>query len=86
MAVFHVYALLPILNNQALARIGVFFFLNGIATVAEAAIWGHKKHWTKATLAWIFETLLASWTASGMNIPNGLSKIPWREICDARTL
>jgi hypothetical protein len=83
MAVFHIYALYPILSHEALVRIGVFFFLNGVATVSEAAIWGHKKHWLKTTLAWIFETTLASWAASGMNIPNGLSRILWREICDS---
>ena len=81
MAAFHVYALLPILNDEALVRIGAFFFLNGLATVAEAAVWGHKKHWAKTLLAWVFETSVASWTASGMNFPNGLSKIPWRDIC-----
>jgi hypothetical protein len=81
MAIFHVYALLPILNHEALIRIAVFFFLNGVATVTEAAIWGHKKHWMKTILAWIFETTVASWTANGMNIPNGLSKIPWRDMC-----
>jgi len=81
MAAFHVYALLPILDEEALIRIASFFILNGIATVAEAAVWGTKKHWTKALIAWIVETGLASWTASGMNIPNGLSKIPWRELC-----
>jgi len=81
MAIFHVYALLPILTNEALVRIGVFFFLNGIATVSEAAIWGHKRHWAKAVLAWGFETSLATWTANGIDFPNGLSKIPWRNIC-----
>jgi hypothetical protein len=81
MALFHMYALAPILTRSALIRIGMFFFLNGIATVTEAAIWGHKKHWLKTVLAWAFETSISSWTAAGMNIPNGLSKIPWREIC-----
>jgi len=82
MAIFHMYALYPILNREALIRIGVFFMLNGVATVTEAAIWGHKKHWLKTTLAWIFETILASWAANGLNIPNGLSRIPWKELCD----
>lgn len=83
MAVFHMYAMYPILTDEALFRIGVFFFLNGIGTVCEGAIWGKKRHWVKAVLAWVFETTLASWTAGGMNIPNGLSRIPWRELCDA---
>lgn len=83
MAVFHVYALRPILTDQALRRIGIFFLLNGIATVFEAMLWGHKKHWVKAALAWAFETALASWTASGINIPNGLNKINWGAACSS---
>jgi hypothetical protein len=83
MAIFHMYAMAPILTRSGLIRIGVFFFSNGTATVVEAALWRKKKHWLRAGLAWAFETSLASWTASGMNIPNGLSKIPWREICNS---
>jgi hypothetical protein len=83
MALFHMYALYPILTSEGLFRIGAFFFLNGIATVSEAAIWGHKKHWMKVILAWIFQTTMSSWTAAGLDIPNGLSKIPWKTMCDA---
>lgn len=83
MAVFHIYALNPILDGEALVRIGLFFFINGIGTVSEAAIWGHKKRWTKTVLAWAFQTTLASWTAAGLNIPNGLSRIRWSEVCGA---
>lgn len=83
MAIFHAYALAPILSKPEITRICLFFLLNGIATVAEAAVWGKKRHWVKALLAWIFETAVSSWTAAGMNFPNGLSKIPWRDICDA---
>lgn len=83
MAIFHMFALQPILSKTALIRVGVFFFLNGVATVSEAAVWGKKKHWLKTVVAWIFETSMASWTANGMEFPNGLSKIPWREVCNA---
>ncbi len=85
MAIFHIYALSPILDEEALIRIGVFFFANGIATVSEAAFWGHKRHWAKTMIAWIFETAIASWAAGGLNIPNGLSRIRWKEVCDAPT-
>ena len=83
MTIFHCYALYPILSREGLVRIGVFFMLNGVATVSEAAVWGYKKHWVKAALAWICETMLATWAASGLNIPNGLSRIPWSELCNA---
>lgn len=61
----------------------MFFFLNGVATVVEAMIWGKRRHWLKGVFAWIFETVLASWTASNAGIPNGLSKIRWKDVCDA---
>jgi hypothetical protein len=83
MAIFHVYALEPILDREALTRIGLFFLVNGIATVAEAMVWGKKKHWLKCVLAWTFETSIASWAASGLHIPNGLSTIHWKALCDA---
>jgi len=82
MALFHIYALQPILGREALTRVGLFFVFNGMATVAEGAVWGRKKHWLRAILAWAFETSIATWAASGMNIPNGLSRITWREICE----
>lgn len=83
MAIFHVFALAPILKAKALERIGLFFVVNGVATVAEAKIWGRKKHWARVILAWAFEITIATWTAHGVPIPNGLSKIRWRGICDA---
>lgn len=83
MAVFHVYALAPILPYEALKRIGLFFIYNGMATVVEAKVWGHKKHWVRAVLAWGFEMGIATWTARGVPIPNGLSKVRWRGVCDA---
>jgi hypothetical protein len=81
MAIFHIYALSPILPRDSLVRIGLFFFINGIATCTEAAIWGRKRHWLKAVLAWSFEIVLATWTAEAARIPNGLSRIPWRSMC-----
>lgn len=81
MAVFHMYALAPILPRSSLIRIGLFFLLNGIGTVVEAMIWGKKKHWVRAVLAWTFEAALGTWTAESAHIPNGLSKIPWRDMC-----
>jgi len=84
MAIFHAYALYPMLSNEALKRVGLFFVLNGIATVVEVAIWGVKKHWLRAVLAWVFETAIASWTASAVDIPRGLANLRWWEICEAR--
>jgi len=83
MALFHMFALQPIVTRAALLRIGIFFFLNGVATVAEATLWGKKRHWLKTLMAWVFETGIATWTASGMNFPNGLSRISWKEVCNA---
>ncbi|KAL3423737.1 hypothetical protein PVAG01_05484 [Phlyctema vagabunda] len=82
MAIFHVYALAPILTEQALLRIGLFFFFNGIATVSEAMVWGHKRHWLKTIMAWVFEVAVSSWAVDGMDFPNGLSKIRWRQMCE----
>ena len=81
MAIFHIYAVAPILPWSSLVRIGLFFFLNGVGTVVEAMIWGKRKHWLKALLAWSFEIALATWTAKAAHIPNGLSHIPWKEVC-----
>jgi hypothetical protein len=83
MAIFHMYALAPILPWAALQRIGIFFLLNGVATVSEAMVWGKRRSVLKAILAWAFEISVATWTAKGLEIPNGLSKIDWRSVCDA---
>jgi hypothetical protein len=63
MAVFHIYALAPILPQESLFRIGIFFVINGVATVAETAVWGKRHHWLKTVLAWTFEIVIATWTA-----------------------
>ena len=81
MAIFHMYALAPILPWSSLLRIGWFFFLNGVGTVVEAMIWGKRRHWLKGVLAWTFETALATWVAQAAHIPNGLSHIPWKDMC-----
>ncbi|POS86331.1 hypothetical protein EPUL_002744, partial [Erysiphe pulchra] len=79
MSVFHMYCMYPILDQKAVNRIGLFFFLNGIATLAETAIWGKKRHWAKATLAWTFQTILATWVASSINLPSNTLTILWNE-------
>ncbi|KAI9848955.1 MAG: hypothetical protein M1837_005844 [Sclerophora amabilis] len=81
MAIFHIYALQPILPRSSLRRIGLFFLYNGIATVGEAAVWGRKKHWTKTLIAWTFETCLAAWTVQAAYIPRGLDNVPWKDFC-----
>lgn len=83
MAIFHVYSLSPMLSHRALKRVGLFFIVNGIGTVAEAVVWKHKKHWLRALLAWAFELSVASWTAAAVDIPQGLWRIDWRDMCRA---
>lgn len=83
MSIFHMYALQPVLDSEGLRRVGLFFLLNGVGTVIEAMLWGNKKHTVKTVLAWIFEMAVATWTASGMDIPPGLWRIRWHELCDA---
>jgi hypothetical protein len=81
MAMFHVYGLWPLLSGPALLRIGAFFVLNGVGTVVEEAIWGRRMHWVKTVLAWTFELAVASWTAEGLNIPEGLAGIDLTALC-----
>lgn len=81
MAVFHVYGLWPLLPGPALLRIGAFFILNGVGTVVEEAIWGRRVHWVKTVLAWAYEFAVASWTAEGLNIPEGLAGIDLMALC-----
>lgn len=82
MAIFHVYALSPILSYPELQRIGLFFIINGLGTVVEAMVWQHKKHWLRALMAWVFELSVSSWTAAGVGIPQGLGRIPLRDMCE----
>ncbi|EEP76573.1 predicted protein [Uncinocarpus reesii 1704] len=82
MGFFHVYALTPLLPLDALLRISAFFFLNGVGTVMEEAMWGRQVHWGKTLLAWVFELAIASWTVEGLSVPKGLRSISWKNICD----
>ncbi|KAK2759020.1 hypothetical protein FQN54_003119 [Arachnomyces sp. PD_36] len=81
MAMFHVYGLWPLLSGPALLRIGAFFVLNGVGTVVEEAIWGRRTHWVKTVLAWTYELAVASWTAEGLDIPEGLAGVDLTALC-----
>jgi hypothetical protein len=82
MAAFHVYSLVPLLPSSALWRIGLFFIVNGIYTVAEAAVWGRRKHCAKRWMAIAFQLAMTSWTVKACHIPLGLGQLDWRKICD----
>ncbi|WEW58570.1 hypothetical protein PRK78_004038 [Emydomyces testavorans] len=82
MGFFHVYGLAPLLPFDALLRISAFFFLNGVGTVMEDAVWGRQAHWGKTVMAWVFELAIASWTVEGLSVPRGLRSISWKHICD----
>ncbi|CAD6445706.1 a59f2995-1bf8-4302-a529-516135086104 [Sclerotinia trifoliorum] len=84
MAAFHVYCLAPMLTEKALFRVGMFFILNGFATVGETVVWGRKESWMKTVLAWMTEMGLAAWTASALGIPRGINGIRWAELCEVR--
>lgn len=49
--------------------------------MCEAMVWGRKRHWLKTVLGWIFELVVATWTASAVNIPKGLGMIDWKGVC-----
>ncbi len=81
MGIFHVVSLSPLLSPVGLQRIMWFFILNGVGTIAEVLVWGRKRNWMRASLAWAFETALASWTAEKCGIPRGFHGIKWGELC-----
>lgn len=35
----------------------------------------------RASLAWAFQTVVASWTAETAGIPRGLNGVKWGELC-----
>ncbi|PGH09635.1 hypothetical protein AJ80_07664 [Polytolypa hystricis UAMH7299] len=82
MGAFHVYAMTPLLPEQALWRIFAFFVMNGIGTVIEDAIWKRHTHWGKTILAWVFELAIASWTVEGLEIPKGLGEVRVSDVCN----
>ncbi|KAF2201774.1 hypothetical protein GQ43DRAFT_335495, partial [Delitschia confertaspora ATCC 74209] len=81
MAIFHVYALSPLLNSEGMWRIGVFFTANGVFTVLEVAIWGRKRHWARGVIAWIVESWLATWTVVAIPVADGVLGANWRALC-----
>ncbi|KAF2186797.1 hypothetical protein K469DRAFT_705305 [Zopfia rhizophila CBS 207.26] len=81
MAVFHMYALAPLLSDQGMKRIGVFFVGNGVLTVVEVAVWGKKRHWVRALMAWGIELSLASWTVIAIPVADGVLGADWKGLC-----
>ncbi|KAA8570461.1 hypothetical protein EYC84_002742 [Monilinia fructicola] len=84
MAVFHVYALAPMLTDKALLRIGMFFVLNGFATVGEALVWGRRESWVKTGLAWVTEMSLGGLDSRRAGIPRGVHGIRVGELCGVK--
>lgn len=54
--------------------------MHGLAAVVEYAVWGHKEHWVKATIAWAFALGTATWTAIGFESPHD-PNMTWCKIC-----
>ncbi|KAF2799135.1 hypothetical protein K505DRAFT_321387 [Melanomma pulvis-pyrius CBS 109.77] len=81
MAAFHVYALAPLLSLEGRKRIGVFFVGNGVLTVLESVVWGRRRHWLRAGMAWGVELALASWTVGAAEVADGVLAVDWRALC-----
>jgi hypothetical protein len=84
MAVFHMWTLAPLLSLEGVKRMGLFFVINGVLTVMEVAIWGKRRHWLRAVLAWASEVAIASWVAMAVPFAEGLMHLDWRGICRPR--
>ncbi|KAF2270650.1 hypothetical protein CC78DRAFT_411118, partial [Lojkania enalia] len=81
MAVFHMYALEPLLNDEGRRKIGWFFVVNGIFTVAEVAVWGRKRHWARTVVAWCIELAISTWTIRAVPIADGVLGADWKGLC-----
>ena len=81
MAVFHAEVMSPILSAEGKMRIGLFFILNGVFTVIEVAIWGKRRDWRRALMAWVIELTLASWAVEKAQVADGLLHADWRGLC-----
>ncbi|EPS38703.1 hypothetical protein H072_7558 [Dactylellina haptotyla CBS 200.50] len=71
MGIFHAYIGWSVMTDvvDGWTKVVGFFMLNGVATVFEDLVWGRKKSWVRAMLAWVFEISLASWAVSGVEFP-----------------
>lgn len=81
MAVFHAEIMSPLLPLEGKTRIGLFFLLNGVFTVIEVAMWGKRRDWRRALMAWIIELSLASWAVQTAQVADGLLNADWRAMC-----
>lgn len=81
MSVFHMYALSSLLSKEGRRRIGVFFLVNGILVVVEVWVWGKRRDWRRAVIAWALELALASWTVSAADVADGVLNADWRGLC-----
>jgi hypothetical protein len=81
MAAFHAEIMSPILSAEGKLRIALFFVFNGVITVIESAIWGKKRDWRRALMAWIVELALASWAVETAQVADGLLNADWRALC-----
>ncbi|KAF2468178.1 uncharacterized protein BDR25DRAFT_290844 [Lindgomyces ingoldianus] len=85
MAAFHVYALAPLLSDEGRKRVALFFVGNGVLTVLEVAVWGKRRHWVRAVVAWVVELVLASWVVQAVEVADGVLEADWRGLCKGRT-
>ncbi|KAF3921978.1 hypothetical protein ABW20_dc0104213 [Dactylellina cionopaga] len=85
MGVFHAYVGWPVMKDvvEGWTKVLGFFVMNGVATVFEDGVWGKRKHWVRAILAWGVEIALASWAVSGVEFPYELWLVHDPKFCRA---